>query len=68
MENTSIVQVSDDGGLDWGGNGGKLVSAEVVRNAGCILREEPTTFYGRLDVMFEKMREITFKIFEPKQS
>lgn len=40
----SIVQVSDDACLDWGGHGEKLVSPEAVRNSGYILKEEPT-FY-----------------------
>lgn len=67
LENTSIVQVSDNGALDWGSHGKKLVSPGVVRNSGYILKEEPTTFYDRLADVWENETD-TFKIFEPKQS
>lgn len=56
--------------MDWGGKGRrgeKLVSPEVVRSSEYILNKEPSTFYDRLNVMFEKITEM-IKIFEPKQS
>jgi len=43
-----------------------LVSLEVVRSLGHILKEELTAFYDRLNMVFEKMRD-DFKIFETKQ-
>ena len=43
-----------------------LVSLEVVRSLGHILKEELTAFYDRLNMVLEKMRD-DFKIFETKQ-
>lgn len=70
LKNTAKTHDSEDEGLNQGNRGGcveKLVSLDVVRNSGYILKEQPMAFYNRLDVVFEKMRD-DFKIFEPKQT
>lgn len=61
---------SNEGSLDQGSRGAcgeKLVSLEVVRRLGYILKEKPMAFYDRLDVVFENVRD-DVKTFEPKQS
>lgn len=68
MKDTS--RFNGDGALDRGGKGGcgeKLVSPQVVRNSGCILKAELTIFHHRLGVMFEKMREATLRFLNPNE-
>lgn len=68
ISNGGHLQVSGDGASDQGGKGGcgeKLVSPQIVRNSGCILKAEPTIFHHRLGVMFEKMREATLRFLDP---
>lgn len=69
LKNTAKMLVNNDGALDMGSRDGcskKLVSLEVMRSLGHILKEKLAPFYDRLNIVFEKIRD-DFKIFETKQ-